>query len=208
MSVPAGWSYSNSFSAERRAALDRYESFDALLAAVVADVQFVGAWPKPGVHETLTHCTQPVFSIKLPRTGDALFNGPCGYRAQYWHSPARGLAANAELIEALWPVLRDALTPEQRTSLTAIDLYTALHAASAKVWVVESSAYNDPPRDLAVERWLLAADAGNDSARKGLYAPDDGRFEVKGALFDAHRQEVVPRDKVLRHHAIHDYGFT
>ena len=50
--------------------------------------------------------SQPIFTLELKGSGDALFNGPFGYRAQYLLGPNIGLAANAALLAALAVVAR------------------------------------------------------------------------------------------------------
>ena len=97
----AGWKYKHHVPEARRIALASAGSFHALLQLVAADACNIRVHPEPGRASGLTHCVQPLFTLDLPSTGDALFNGPFGYRAQFWASAEQGLAANAALLAVL-----------------------------------------------------------------------------------------------------------
>jgi hypothetical protein len=209
MSVSLDWKYSARVSPERQAKLAAAGSFDELLRRVVSDALVTRVYAKPGSDRGLTHCLQPVFLLDLEETGDALYNGPWGYRAQYWIHPSRGLAANRELISSLTPKLLAAADVIAAPDLARLDLCASLAASSAKLWVRESlTLLTESTPDLAVERWAQEADRGVELARLGLAAPDQTKFEVKGALLDAHGNEVVPARKIRRHLDIHNFGFS
>jgi hypothetical protein len=203
-----GWDYNNHVPEARRIALASAGSFATLLEQVVADVSNVRMRLESGRAKGLTHCVQPLFTLDLPKTGDALFNGPFGYRAQYWRGPAEGLAANAALLAALAPRLLGALETCTDPELSRIDVCAAIGAASAKLWIRESLSLIAPTEDLAVARWTANARKGIELARLGLMAPEITKFEVKGALIDPYGHEVVPADKIRRHYQIHHYGFS
>lgn len=95
------WRYTTSLPGTRRTQLLEPTTFAQLIERVLEDVTVTGLKAKPGSDPGLTDCIQPVFTIDLPNTGDALFNGPWGCRAQYWRHPAQGLAANAKILSAL-----------------------------------------------------------------------------------------------------------
>jgi hypothetical protein len=125
------WRYEDHVEEERRQQLRADGSFGALIRRVLTDLEVTTVYPLPGQDVGLTDCLQPILVLDLPSTGDALFNGPFGYRAQYWISPEVGLAANAKIIAALAPKLLSAVDPcDER--LTRIDLCKSLRAASAK----------------------------------------------------------------------------
>jgi hypothetical protein len=202
------WRYSDRVPEPRRIALAQCGSFDHLVELVRDDARDVRVRAQRGFDRGLTDCTQPVFTFELPNTGDALFNGPYGYRAQYWISPAQGLAANAILLVALAPKLLGAIDPSD-ADLTKLDVCASIHAASAKLWIGEiPSLLLDPTVDLAVARWAVEAQNGVELARFGLCAPEASRFEVKGALLDPYGHEVVPVSKIRRHYDIHEYGYS
>jgi hypothetical protein len=178
-----------------------------LIEQVVADATNIQVHAVPGRAKGLTECIQPVFMLDLPKTGDALFSGPFGYRAQYWMSPEKGLAANATLIAALAPRLLAALETCTDPELSRIDVCAAIGATSAKIWLNEL-AIAIPSADLSVRRWVENARRHVELARLGLTAPEITKFEVKGALINPYGHEVVPADKIRRHHQLHHYGFS
>ena len=78
------WKYTDLVSETRRAALAAPGSFEELVRLVTEDARDIRAQARRGMDPGLTGCIQAIFSLELPDTGDALFNGPWGYRAQYW----------------------------------------------------------------------------------------------------------------------------
>ena len=203
-----GWEYNDHVSEARRIALASAGSFPSLLEQVVADASNIRVRAESGRAKGLTHCIQPLFTLDLPKTGDALFNGPFWYRAQYWLGPEQGLAANATVLAALASRLLGALETCTDHNLSRIDVCAAIGAASAKIWIRESLSLATPTADLNVGRWADNARKGVELARLGLMAPEITKFEVKGALIDPYGHEVVPADKIRRHHQIHHYGFS
>jgi len=204
-----GWTYTDRVSPARREALARPGSFERLVALVCADARISGVRAKPGYAPGLTDCVQAVFALELSATGDALFNGPFGYRAQYWKSPECGLAANALLLAALTPMLLASLEKSPVSDLTKIDVSASLAAVSAKLWIKETGAvFASSDRDLAVDRWTSRADSGAQLAVLGLCAPVVSAFEIKSALISATGHEVVPKHKIRRHHEISEFGFS
>ena len=203
------WKYTSHVPTLRQQRLSNHGSFDNLLNAVVEEARITRAYPAPGHDRGLTHCLQPIFLLELPKSGDALFNGPWGYRAQYWIHPSRGLAANRELLSALTPKLIAAVDEAAHPELAKIDICASLKASSAKLWVRESlTQLNDMPAGLAVQRWAAEAANGVELARFGLVAPEAEKFEIKGALLDPYGNEVVPARKIKRHFDIHHYGYS
>jgi len=194
---------------ERQTALSTSASFVELVAIAKAEICKIRVRVAPGCDPGLTDCLQPVFSFELPSVGDRLFNGRYGYRAQYWIDPLDGLKANASLIAALTPSLLAVTDQSADANLSKIDVCASLRAMSAKFWIQEiPSLLANPTVDLNVERWRAEAQRGVQLARWGLSAPEVTRFDVKGALMDAHGHEVVPSRKIGRHNDIHHYGFS
>lgn len=207
--VPVGWKYTDRVCPARREVLAGPGSFKQLVQLVTEDVEIVRVRAKPGQDPGLTGCVQPVFVLQLRNTGDALFNGPFGYRAQYWRAAECGLAANALLLGALAAKLLVALEKDPVAELAHIDVNASLAAPSAKIWIQETGALlANSTRDLAVERWVSKADSGAQLAVLGLCAPVALTFEVKGALISPEGHEVVPRHKIRRHHDIFEFGFS
>jgi len=209
MDILDAWKYTDRVNAERCAALSEPGSFDNVVRLVTEDVLDIRVRAEPGRAPGLTNCIQPVFTLEIPNVGDALFNGPWGYRAQYWVDPGNGLAANTAMLAALAPKLLEVSATSTDPVLTKIDVSASLHAVSAKIWMREIlSLLQEGPPDLDVERWVVEAEKGVDLARSGLLAPRVTAFEVKGALMDPHGNEVVPSRKLRRHYDIHNYGFS
>jgi hypothetical protein len=205
----ANWRYLDHVLEARRITLASAGSFAALVNQVVDDVTNIHVRVEPGRAKGLTDCIQPLFTIDLPNTGDALFNGPFGYRAQYWLGPEQGLAANATLLAALAPRLLGTLETCTDRNLSRIDVCAAMSAASAKIWIREAASFlANPIADLNIDRWVDNARRGVDLAKFGLIAPEITKFEIKGALIDPYGHEVVPADKIRRHYQIHHYGFS
>jgi hypothetical protein len=201
------WKYAKGFPVSRREALEAPGSFDELVRLVVADAQNIRFRIESGTDRGLTGCLQPVFNLDLPSTGDALFNGPWGYRAQYWSSAEGGLSANSRLLAALAPKLLAAISPDD-PRLARTNVCTSLRAVSAKIWIREGSGIAEAPIELNVDRWVDAWREGVELARMGLTAPSHEKFEIKGAWLDAYGNEVVPSRKVGRHFDIHHYGYS
>jgi len=207
--APSGWKYTDRVSLARRELLAQAGSFERLASLVAEDAEITFVRSKPGQDRGLTHCIQPIFAVQLRKTGDAIFNGPYGYRAQYWQAPEHGLSGNAFLLAKLAPKLLASLESNPIADLNTIDVGASLSAASAKFWIQETGPIlANSTRDLAVERWVTNADAGAQFAVLGLCAPVVSKFEVKGALMSPEGHEVVPKRKIRRHHDIFEFGFT
>ena len=207
--ILSAWKYTDRVHTDRRSLLAAPGSFEETVRLAHDDVREIRVRAKRGWDKGLDECVQPIFEFELPHVGDALFNGPWGYRAQYWVSPEQGLAANAALLSMLAPKLMTAVNGRGVPELANIDVRASLLAASAKIWIQEDlMMLKDPPMDLAVDRWIQADQNGVELARSGLAAPVVTTFEVKGALMDPYGNEVVPVRKILRHHDIHRYGFS
>jgi len=207
-SILQSWKFTDTVTASRRSALLAHGSFGELINLVGLDAKVLQSRSKPGGAPGLTDCFQPVFTLELPHTGDALFNGPFGYRAQYWISPTQGLAANCLLLQSLTPRLLEALDLNSDPYLERIDIRTSLAAASAKIWIADEDRVLDGNSDLDVDRWVREARKGVQLAKWGISAPLVTRFEVKGALLDHAGNEVVPARKIRRHFDIHRFGYS
>jgi len=203
------WRYTHNVPESRRKDLAAPGSYDDLVQLVFNDISIVKVIAKPGNDSGLTDCVQTIFGVDLPKTGDALFNGPWGYRAQYYSSAGQGLAGNVKLLSKLTPKLLGAVDTNEVPGLAKIDVCASLLAASAKIWIQEiPSLLINPTRDLDVDRWSSEADNNVKLAKWGLSAPEVSRFEIKGALIDPYGNEVVPCQKIRRHYDIYHYGFS
>jgi hypothetical protein len=208
MVVTSSWKYTDRVPPTRRDALARFVSFDELMSAAVGDATNIRAVARRGGARGLKQTIQPIFYVDFPLTGDALHNGPHGYRAQYLLSPWVGLAANSRLIEALTPKLMNSIDLDAEPDLCKVNVCSSLGASSAKIWVREGTTLLDNVEDLAVPSWVVEAKRGVELATWGLQAPIAERFEVKGALLTEEGHEVVPTFKVRRHFQIHQFGYS
>jgi len=207
--ITTAWRYTAAVDPARRRTLAAPGRFINLVSLVATDIRDVHVRVRDGKDPGLKDCMQPIFTFHLPSTGDALFNGPFGLRAQYFLDPWNGLAANGVVISKLAPSLVQSVHGDESTDLSSLDVFKSLHAASAKLWIIEDGTqFADTPIGLAVKRWSEAAQNGNELAQFGILAPVPRRFEVKGALLDSHGHEVVPKTKVGRHFEIHSYGYS
>jgi hypothetical protein len=203
------WIYAESVVVERQSILTSPTSFETLVALAEREICDIRFRLEPGRDPGLTHCLQPIFSFELPTVGDRLFNGPYGYRAQYWREPFQGLYANSELITALMPALLAVIGPDSDPNISKIDVSVSLRAVSAKFWMRENlSLMVSTTTDLMVEPWRREAARGELLARWGLWAPETSSFEIKGALIDLYGNEIIPEGKISRHYEIHRYGFS
>ena len=153
----------------------------------------------------------PYSHLAYLRTEIDCFNGPWGYRAQYWINPFTDLAANAAILDALKPKLLECVDINALPDLAKINVCTSLRCLSAKIWVAEADIFHvmtSPTVDLDVDRWREAAARKNELAEWGFWAPVAKSFEVKGALLDPYGNEVIPARKLVRHYDIHNYGFS
>src|SRR5262245_3916590 len=95
------WRYTEDVPHVRREKHLMAGSFERMIELVAEDASKISTRLKPNESKRLPESRQVVFSFSLPNVGDAFFNGPYGYRAQYYLSAARGLAANAQLISSM-----------------------------------------------------------------------------------------------------------
>jgi hypothetical protein len=135
--IVTDWLYTDSFPTKRQATLAAPSTFGELVELATAEISKVRVRVDPGRDPARTDCLQPVFSFELPTVGDRLFNGPYGYRAQYWRGPLDRLKANALLIDALAPKLLAIIDQKAESNFSKIDVCASLRALSAKFWIQE-----------------------------------------------------------------------
>lgn len=200
--------FASAFDKARRTRLESFGSFADVIAKVVLAIRRVEARHKPGTDLGLTECWRPEFVLFVDENSfDGFFNSQCGYRAQYARDADLGLAANGRIIRELAGILLGAAALDAELSQLPVEL--SLEAASAKIWPQEDDlAFTHFTRDLAVPRWVRAADGGSEKARMGLVAPQASTLEVKGAFLDKFPNEVVQTSKIRRRQQLHELGFS
>jgi hypothetical protein len=168
---------------------------------------------------------RPVWFVSFdPSLVDWFFNGPCGYRAQYYSSPENGLNANSFLLreteQKLVQIAKrsdfEYMDPDHgRLHMDRDTLQTSLRQGSAKVWGDESKGelndvisggQNSEPQILA-ERWMVNADANAQKALWGIQAPIIETLKFHGA-FLKNGIEIVPPNKIHRSEDIYYFGFS
>jgi hypothetical protein len=181
---------------------------------------------EPANDASLKGCHRPEFQLQVPiEIGDAFFNSPSGYRAQYLLGPMNGQRQNQSMIL----FLEERLISFAREQGSAIwpnveDVRTSLRACSAKVWLSEGGMLfgRQLVEEIQVPEWIARAreasgafqsgEAPNPPEQEiaiwGVRAARDTIIEVKGAYLDEARNELVPRRKVLRSYHIHRYGYS
>jgi hypothetical protein len=112
-------------------------------------------------------------------TFDQLFNGPAGYRAQYYLSPDEGVLYNRDILSGLEPALRLAYV-RQPLGVDFSLVEKSIRAPHSKIWVFgEQKAFDDAADNtLNPPRWV------ENDATRGRKAPLPKHFmiDVKGAF--------------------------
>jgi hypothetical protein len=205
------WEFASSFDAKRRLALEAADDLVEIVHELLAEVSRSSFRLDAGMSAGLVNCLRPVFTIPVrPQTYDAFFNGPRGYRAQYFASAEIGQTENNHMLGLLIDhLIRVSARLHTGPALGQFDLKKSLSACSAKVWIDEHDfPFRSPTKDLAIVRWKEEAALGIDKAIWGLCAPTGTQLQVKGAFLDPAGNEVVPSDKVRRRYDIYQYGFS
>lgn len=209
------WNISK-FPEERRKNLLQLSSFRSISLAFAASMSIQSALRKQYDPDVTGYpFWQAVFTVQVPPSvGDALFNGPYGLRAAYWISPADGDRANCDLIEAARPSLTQYVRDLHNGDFSPTFADQSLSTPSAKVWPNErsldggGSASQVTTGLLDVVRWERNENCNGSKGPNWRWSPEDGRFEIKGALIDRYNALLVPPGKVRRSEEIHLFGFS
>jgi hypothetical protein len=137
---------------------------------------------------------------------DQLFNGRCGYRAQYYLSPEEGILFNRTIVRGLKPVICRAyeLTPLEADLELVLYSLTRPHA---KIWIYkEQEAFGEAAKNsLNPQRWV------ENGATLGRRAPLPQHYTVdlKGAFIHPKTKELfVDELKLSRPCDLHCRGFS
>ncbi len=205
------WEFAAGFDASRRSDLENSGGFAEIIQRVRDEASDIALEIEVGKTPGLENYRRPVFTFSVqPKTFDAFFNGPQGYRAQFFASAEIGQAENNLVMTLLLDRLIATPTPlSAEHDVADIDLGRSLSACSAKIWIDERDfPFEDTPRDLAIRRWRINANLGVEKAQWGLCAPVGTNLEVKGAFLDRAGNEMVPSSKVRRRFDIHLFGYS
>jgi len=139
-------------------------------------------------------------------TFDQLFNGRCGYRAQYYLSPEEGVIFNREIIRAL----SDAVHVAYKIAQPDYDLQIldySLFAPHSKIWIhKDTAAFNDADSEMLNPlRWV------ENRAGQGRKAPLPAHLEIdlKGTFIHPKTKELFIDDfKLNRSCDIFEKGYS
>jgi hypothetical protein len=133
---------------------------------------------------------------------DELFNGRCGYRAQYYLSPEEGETFNRRVIEALEPAVAN-------LNLAALGISRDLIRRSllgpySKIWAFDEQAAFDAaaPGMLMPGRWR------SNGAGRGTRLPLTAILDFKGTFLQPNGAYWVDPIKLTRANDLHERGYT
>jgi len=198
------WGFFDSVTESRRIDLERYDSFDPILAGLTLMAQVTGNVWEAGYRKDLHGCRRAGFRLTLPSfLVDAFFNSPNGYRAQYAISPRNGELKNRQVIALLQSRL---LAYSSNADLSMVQM--SLNGVQAKVWIDEEEEgvqrhLHDVVPEISFARWLNNSESG-----VGTRAPIGTRLVVYGGWVDNQGRERLDLTKICRSDEIHQHGFT
>jgi len=159
---------------------------------------------QPG--DVMVGCSRAIVVIPITRdTFDDLFNGRCGYRAQYYRSVAEGQQFNRMLVDALCDAAKRIFERTPREPDWPV-VERSLMGPHSKVWVYgdKSEAFVDAPEgEFAPRQWAHRTHS------RFLRAPLPPRpaIDLKGTwLADKDRSYQIDPDKADRDEWLHLSG--
>ena len=212
--------------ADRLEYLDERISFTEL-AISVSKGEIITFSLEPGKKEA-KGCCRGSWVVKIPsQLLDLFFNGGCGYRAQFYLAPDRGIQANRLIIDRLIPRLLTS-SGTGPNKMKPQQLEASLRSRHAKIWIDEETSTLDQTaidplliQALNVPRWVAAMNQALSAwaqrtspepyvARSllGVQAPEGERLIIVGAWMDTGNVDhVVPSKENSAEH-IHNFGFS
>lgn len=217
--------------AQRLRSLEQDFPFSAITQRVADEMTDIKFYPEKGKTEAKNKKRAEFFFRIDTKTLDIFFNGPQGYRAQYYLDPQRGNDCNRFMIDILKGKLIEAARQASQELMTIEQIEKSLEYESAKIWIDEGKSSlnkkcSDPQEILVLEvpRWvaamnqvLAAWNAGQqpeptimDRALLGVQAPVGvgGHMKVLGAWLDVNDRVFVVQSKINRAQQIYNYGFS
>lgn len=156
--------------------------------------------------DVMVGCSRAIVVIPITRdTFDDLFNGRCGYRAQYYRSVAEGRHFNRLLVNTLCDAAKRIFERHPRPPDWPI-VECSLIGPHSKVWVYgdKSEAFVDAPEgEFAPRQWA------HQTHSVFLRAPPPQRpaIDLKGTwLVDKDRSYQLDPDKAKRDEVLHKTG--
>ncbi|MDD1532715.1 hypothetical protein C7U89_01480 [Bradyrhizobium sp. WBOS4] len=143
-----------------------------------------------------------VCQIPLPEPSfDQLFNGRCGYRAQYYLSPEEGEAFNRRIIDVLEQML--VVPASARLGVPQPAIQRSFKGGYSKIWAFDERRVFDEaaPGMLMPPRW-------RSYAGRGTRLPLASRLDVKGTFIQPDGTDWVDPLKLTRASDLHERGYT
>lgn len=135
---------------------------------------------------------------------DQLFNGRCGYRAQYYLSPEEGEAFGQLIAKTLEPIVCGAITED--SDMPQVLISKSMLGPHSKIWPLEEKAAFDEaePGTLRPSRWV----ASGYGMGRGSRLPLASGVDVKGSFVKPDGSYWLSEDKLDRSMELHTKGFT
>ena len=204
------WQFAQSIPQQRADELRSWTSFEVIAERVGAGEILRFKWDLFRDDRWLKGCTRASYVLKVPALiYDAFFNSPNGYRAQYAHSVARGLAANRLLLSLLESRLLAFEQVERAVAtgqISASRVRDSLRAVDAKLWIVEDEQTMRHVNGLGNE--ILYSVWASSRIGHGQRAPQGVLIDIKGGWLDATGREQRDDWKAYRSEDIHCTGWT
>lgn len=143
---------------------------------------------------------------------DLFHNSAAGYRAQYYHDPGNGEAANSYAVHQMVPRILQLLKGAEKGTCKPAWVQQSLLHPDAKLWIHQGPWLRHPrliDKNLLVKRWLAYAWSELHKRNWARLTPEDEpRIDLKGgpATLDGHSYEG--RLKPGRSEQISRGGFT
>lgn len=178
---PKEWDLS-ALPAVRRKRLECAAAADTLISQVISSAMLVSA-PACENSAERTGYIRAVAQFRISADlFDLLFNGPTGYRAQYYLSESQGDAANRLLTRGLSSIIAG-LPQSCSTSSNLCVVNASLDGPWTKIWPRNHLFIEAPCNELRARRWVSNCIS---RSSQGLKAPfdQDGIVELKGTFTD------------------------
>lgn len=212
------WKFTDLVPNERREKLLSVTSFDEVIELVKAGtVEYFKLEPRRD--SSCLSCSRIFYRLHIGEYAyDAFFNSTVGYRAQYCISTENGNRQNRRLIDAITPLLLDAIKGENEHNCPMPKVLASLRGEGSKIWINDNDWPDIDEIHINYQPWITKAQAatkGNiqDQAARtyaavGILAPLNTHIEVKGAWLTLDDLEWNDPDKTHRAEDIRNYGNT
>lgn len=208
--VPASdWDLSNLPDTDRRMRLLEEVSSDSLVSRLIAATdQALAAdrvefqWQRAEDKEAPSDTHRIVSQIPLPeQLFDRLFNGRCGYRAQYYLSPEEGEAFNRRVIDALEQVL--VAPASTKLEISPGRIQRSFKGNYSKIWAFDETRVFD-----AAAPGMLMPPKWKSYAGRGTRLPLATYLDVKGTFIQPDGTDWLDPIKLTRASDLNERGYS